>query len=73
MTNNATGSGMGTAGLVGQINAYETMVAEGIAPGVVLLEIAVMHVVLPAVLALVISEIMRRRGWIKDGDMKLDV
>ena len=73
MTNNPTGSGMGTAGLVGQINAYETMVAEGIAPGVVLLEIAVMHVVLPAVLALVISEIMRRRGWIKDGDMKLDV
>lgn len=73
MTNNPTGSGMGTAGLVGQINAYETMTAQGMAPGVVLLEIGLMHFVLPAVLALIVSELMRKKGWIKDGDMKLDV
>ena len=73
MTNNATGSGMGTAGLVGQINTYQTMVAEGTAPMVVLLEIAVMHFILPAVLSFGISEIMRRRGWIREGDMKLSV
>lgn len=35
--------------------------------------IAVMHVVLPAVIALIVSEIMRRKGFIKDGDMKLKV
>lgn len=29
MTNNPTGSGMGTAGLVGQINAYQTMTGGG--------------------------------------------
>lgn len=73
MTNNATGSGMGTAGLVGQINAYQTMVAEGNSPTIVLIEIAVMHFILPAILALGISEFMRKRGWIKSGDMKLDV
>lgn len=73
MTNNPTGSGMGTAGLVGQINAYQTMTAEGVAPGVVLLEIALMHFVLPAILAFVTSEIMRKKGWIQDGDMKLNV
>ena len=73
MTNNATGSGMGTAGLVGQINTYQTMVESGMAPGVVLAEIAVMHFVLPAILALIISEFMRKKGWIKDGDMALKV
>lgn len=73
MTNNATGSGMGTAGLVGQINAYQTMVSQGISPGIVLLEIILMHIVIPAILALGISEFMRKKGWIKTGDMKLDI
>ena len=73
MTNNATGSGMGTAGLVGQITTFQTMTAEGIAPGVVLLQIAVLHFVLPAVLTFIVSEFMRKKQWIKDGDMKLSV
>ena len=73
MTNNATGSGMGTAGLVGQINAYQTMVGEGVAPGIVLLQIILMHVLLPAILSFLISEVMRKKGWIQDGVMKLNV
>lgn len=72
MTNNATGSGMGTAGLVGQITTYQTMVGEGAAAGAVLAEIAVMHFILPAILAWFISEFMRKKGWIKPGDMSLD-
>ena len=73
MTNNPTGSGMGTAGLVGQINAYQDMVANGMSSGVVLAEIVVMHVILPAVIALIVSELMRRKGLIAEGDMKLEV
>lgn len=73
MTNNPTGSGMGTAGLVGQINAYQTMVSEGVDPGFVLFEIILMHIVLPAILAYGISEAMRKAGLIKHGDMKLNV
>ncbi len=73
MTNNATGSGMGTAGLVGQINAYQTMVAEGKAPGTVLLMILIMHFVLPGLIALGVSELLRKKGVIRDGDMKLEV
>lgn len=73
MTNNATGSGMGTAGLVGQITTFQTMVAEDATPGVVLFEILLLHFVLPAILTFVISEFMRKRQWIKDGDMKLSV
>lgn len=72
MTNNATGSGMGTAGLVGQITTYQTMVGEGTAPGIVLAEIAVMHFLMPALLAWGISEFMRKKNWIKQGDMSLD-
>ena len=73
MTNNATGSGMGTAGLVGQITTFQIMVTEGVAPAVVLLEILLLHFILPAVLSLAISEFMRKKKWIADGDMKLSV
>jgi len=70
MTNNAVGSGMGTSGLVGQINAYAVM--DG-AWYVVLGEILLVHVVLPAVIALGVSELLRKAGWIKQDDMKLDM
>ncbi|MBO4903409.1 MAG: PTS sugar transporter subunit IIC [Lachnospiraceae bacterium] len=73
MTNNATGSGMGTAALVGPINAFKTMTESGVSTGLTLLEIALMHIVFPAILSLIISEVMRKKGWIKQGDMKLDV
>ena len=72
MKNNAVGSGMGTAGLVGQIMTYQVMAPEEGAI-VTLIKIAVMHVILPAILSLGISEFMRKKGWIKEGDMKLDV
>ena len=71
MTNNAKGSGMGTAGLVGQLMAWQTMEPE-FGAAVTLIEIAVMHFILPAILALVISEIMRKMNLIKPGDMKLE-
>ena len=72
MQSNAIGSGMGTAGLVGPIMTYQTMAPE-LGAAMTLFEIALMHIVLPAVLSLVISELMRKYGLIKDGDMKLDV
>lgn len=72
MTNNATGSGMGTAGLVGQITTYQTMTADH-PPMVVLGLIALLHFILPAILTLIFSEFMRKKGLIKDGDMKLNL
>ncbi len=73
MTNNPTGSGMGTAGLVGQINAYQTMVGEGMSSGMALFQIGLMHFVLPAVIAFAVSGFMRKKNWILDGDMTLNV
>ncbi len=71
MVSNPVGSGMGSAGLVGQFMAYDSMVAAGVTPVVSLLEIALMHFVLPAVLCLVISEAMRKLKLIKPNDLKL--
>ena len=73
MTSNPTGSGMGTAGFVGQFNCFATMVEQGNDPWIVILEIVMLHIVLPAVVTLIISEAMRKIGLIKKGDMKLDV
>ena len=72
MTSNATGSGMGTAGLVGQIMTWQTMILTESA-AVVLIKIVAIQIVLPAVVALGISEFMRKMGWIKFGDMKLEM
>ena len=72
MTSNATGSGMGTAGLVGPIMTYQTMTAS-LSPAVVLLETAVMYFILPGIIALGVSEWMRKKGWIKAGDLKLEL
>ncbi len=72
MTDNATGSGMGTSGLVGQIMTYQDMCANGVSGAVVFGEILLMHFILPGVIAFAASEIMRKKGIIKEGDMKLD-
>ncbi len=67
------GAGMGTSGLVGPIDTFSTMVAEGGDPLLVLLLIVIMLFILPAMLSLAISEGMRKIGWIKKGDMRLTV
>lgn len=72
MTNNATGSGMGSAGFVGQIMTYQTMTATE-SGEIVLAKIILMHFILPAIVTYVISEFMRKKGLIKNGDMKLDI
>lgn len=71
LENTPLGSGMGTSGLVGQISTIEAM-ADKIPFTNLLGVIFLMHIVLPALLSFVIYEIMRRKGIIKDGDMKLN-
>lgn len=72
MTNNATGSGMGTAGLVGQIMTYQNMAPRRGSVTTIIL-IVLLHFILPGLLSLLISEFMRKKKWIKEGDMKLDI
>ena len=71
MTNNATGSGMGTAGLVGPLMTWQVM-TQTEPEMIVLVKIIVIQFVLPAVITLLISEFMRKKKWIHPGDMKLN-
>lgn len=70
---NATGAGMGTSGLIGPIMTYQTMTGAGTKSIVVLIEIAVLYFLAPALLTLAVSVPMRRAKWIRSGDLKLDV
>ena len=72
MTSNATGSGMGTAGFVGQIMTWQVMTATE-SPVAVMIKIILIQFLLPGLLALGISEFMRKHNFIKTGDMKLDI
>ena len=72
MTNNATGAGMGTAGLVGPIMTWQTMSVSEPAT-IVLMKIFAIQIILPAIVTAVIAEFMRKKKWIKQGDMKLEL
>jgi hypothetical protein len=73
MTSTPVGSGMGSAGFVGQFAAYGAMTEGGMSAGLALVLIFFMHFILPAAVTLLVSELMRKKGWIKEGDMKLSV
>lgn len=73
MTSTPVGSGMGSAGFVGQFAAYGSMLEGGMGTVQAILLIGLMHFLLPAVLTLIFSEVMRKLGWIREGDMSLSV
>lgn len=73
MTSTPVGSGMGSAGFVGQFAAYSSMTEGGMGSVQAVVLILLMHFVLPAVITLAVSELMRKKGWIAQGDMALDV
>ena len=74
MNGAAISSGMGTCGLVGQIGVYTGWLETGHAitafdwAGLLLISF-----VLPAVLTWTISLFFRKIGWIREGDLKLDL
>lgn len=70
MENIAAGAGMGTCGLVGPIGVYTAMTEGGT---VMWAGIVLVCFILPGVITFVIGEIFRKIGWIKNGDLKLDV
>ena len=70
LENSPIGAGMGTCGLVGQISTFTAM---STVPFFKLLSVVIlMHIILPAIVSLIIYYFVRKIGWIKDGDMKLD-
>ena len=77
MNGAAVSSGMGTCGLVGQIGVYTGWVNDIAAgtkaaiTGFDWLGLILISFVLPAVLPVLFCELMRKKGWIKEGDLTL--
>ncbi len=70
-------SGMGTCGLVGQIGVYSgwvSEVAEGTKAAITPFDwigLILISFVLPAVISLAVNELLKKIGWVRNGDMKL--
>lgn len=79
MNGPAVSSGMGTCGLVGQIGVYTGWlndIAAGTKAAILPMDwvgLILICFVLPAVLTLLFAFFLRKWGWIKDGDLKLDL
>lgn len=73
LENTAIGSGMGTSGFVGQFGTIEAMEQLGYSGVNIWGPIVIVHFILPAVLALVFSSILKKFNWIKDGDLSLEL
>jgi hypothetical protein len=82
MNGAAINSGMGTCGLCGPIGVWTGWVAPSeaaVARGAVAISptamdwigLVLIAIVLPALLSLAIDTVVRKLGWVKDGDMKL--
>ena len=72
-------SGMGTCGLVGQIGVYTGWlndIAAGTKVAITAMDwagLAIVCFILPAVLTPLCCQFLRKIGWIKEGDLKLDL
>ena len=62
-------AGMGTCGLVGPIGVFADMGYNATS----IVGVLLVCIILPAILSLVFSEIMRKFGWIRENDLKLDL
>lgn len=67
MKSNMIGAGMGTSGFVGQFAVIDTMGSST----EVLIMIFFMHFLLPGVISYFVAQWMKRKGYIRIGDMKI--
>lgn len=67
MENTPEGAGMGTSGFVGQIFTFSEMGFETQTA----ISVLILHIAGPALICWFVSELLRRKGWIKSGDMKI--
>ena len=79
MNGAAVASGMGTCGLVGQIGVYTGWIndiAAGTKSAITVFDwigLILISFILPGILAWAFGLLLRKLGWIKEGDLKLDL
>ena len=79
MNGSAVSSGMGTCGFVGQIGVYTgwlTDIASGAKAAITAMDwagLVLICFILPAILSVVFCNILRKIGWIKENDLRLEL
>lgn len=79
MNGPAISSGMGTCGMVGPIGVYSgwmTDIANGVKDMVTAMDwlgLVLICILLPGVIAWLVAKLLRKVGWIKEDDLKLDL
>ena len=79
MNGSAVSSGMGTCGFVGQIGVYTGWVSDiaaGTRTAITPMDwigLVLICFVLPAVLSWIFCEVLRKAGWIRENDLKLEL
>lgn len=73
MKNTPLAAGMGTSGLVGPLGTVMAMTEAGDSVVTIALGIGLLQILLPALLTYFFYRILYNKGWIKDGDLKLDL
>ena len=71
MVSTSIGAGMGTSGLVGPIATYGAMTEAGFSSLETLGLIVLVHIVVPAVVALAVHKLLRKSGFVKDEYLRL--
>lgn len=74
MNGSPVSSGMGTCGFVGQIGVYTGWVSTGkVITAMDWIGLVLICFILPALLSVVFCNVLRKWGWIKENDLKLDL
>lgn len=74
MNGSPVSSGMGTCGFVGQIGVYTGWVSSGkVITAMDWIGLVLICFILPAILSVLFCNILRKWGWIKENDLKLEL
>ena len=74
MNGSPVSSGMGTCGFVGQIGVYTGWIESGkVITAMDWIGLVLICFVLPAILSVIFCNILRKIGWIRENDLKLDL
>lgn len=72
MIGTAQSAGVGSMVFIGQVATWRLLV-NSTPPVIVMIEIALMHFLLPGLISISVYKVMRKLNWIKKGDLKLRV
>ena len=71
MENTPLGAGMGTSGFAGQLETFAAMLPTTDSTIGLIISIGLLHIILPGLMCYAMAQLMRQKGWIRPGDLKI--